>query len=322
VNETALRVRLKRQALIIAAIRRFFSERGLVEVSTPALSPAGVSDPALANIACEVAALGGRHFLQTSPEHAMKRLLAAGSGDIWQLARVFRDGELGRWHQPEFQLLEWYRLGYDELALMDEVFTLLTSLAEPAGITLARRDFSYAQAFGSVFGLDPHSLEPGVADSLSAQLQDRGIEVPPALEKDALLDLALSALIQPTWPQDTVVFLFDYPASQAALARLKPSSPPVAARFEVFVNGVELGNGFHELTDAAEQRRRFEADLRARLAAGLEALPIDEALLEALAAGLPDCAGVALGLDRVLAVLAKADALAAVVNWPHESAPA
>jgi lysyl-tRNA synthetase class 2 len=314
-----LRERLQARARAFAAIRSFFAARNVIEVATPAMSPTAATDPALVNVSCEVAALGGRQFLQTSPEHAMKRLLAAGSGDIWQLARVFRDGELGRWHQPEFLLLEWYRTGFDDFALMDEVFELLQSLAAAVPKQLGRLDLSYAQAIGAVFAVDVHRLDESGQRKLRQQLASADIDVPPELGPDALLDLALACCIVPRWPRETAVFLYDYPATQAALAALKPGDPTVAARFEVFINGVEIGNGFHELTDAAEQGARFEADLAARRRAGLPAVPVDEALLAALETGLPACAGVAIGLDRLLAVLADADRVAAVMDWPHRS---
>jgi lysyl-tRNA synthetase class 2 len=311
-SAASLRDLLRRRAATTDAIRRFFAARAVIEVFTPALSRAATTDPALASLRCELAGPAGRHYLQTSPEHAMKCLLAAGSGDIWQLARVFRDGEVGRWHRPEFLLLEWYRQDFDEFALMDEVHSLLTQLARAAGIELDRLDLAYADAFHSTFGVDPHALNADAAARLQGRLEAAGVTVPAALEGDALLDLALSTVIVPGWPQDTVIFLHDYPASQAALATIKPTRPPVAARFEVFVNGIELGNGFRELTDAAEHRRRFAADLARRRRHGLPVVPIDEQLLAAIEAGLPPCAGVAVGFDRLLAVLARADGLGAL----------
>jgi lysyl-tRNA synthetase class 2 len=314
---TGLRERLRERELVLRRLRTFFTERDVLEVSTPALAAAGVTDPALHNIGADIAALGHRMYLHTSPEFAMKRLLAAGSGDIWQLARVFRDGELGRWHQPEFQLLEWYRLGFDEHALMDELADLLDTLIEPAEHAFARLTLSYADAFAAAFDVDPHRLDPAARERLVGQLQQRGIDIPAGLDNDGLLDLALSAVIVPAWPRDTLVFVHAYPATQAALARLTGSQPPTAARFELFVNGLELANGFHELTDASEQRRRFVTDLERRQALGLEPVPIDEDLLAALAAGLPDCAGVALGFERLLALLADTDELAAVIDLPH-----
>jgi lysyl-tRNA synthetase class 2 len=298
-------------------VRQFFAERDVVEVATTALSAYGTTDPALHNLSCEVAALGRRMYLQTSPEHAMKRLLAAGSGDIWQLARVFRDGELGRWHQPEFRLLEWYRLGFDEHALMDEVYELLCQCAALGKLRLDRKNLSYGEAFNERFRVDPYRLGADGRIRLTDALRNCAIDVPNELTDDALLDLALSSLVVRAWPDNTAVFLYAYPQSQAALAAINPGEPATAARFEVFVNGIELGNGFRELSDAREQQRRFESDLARRFAAGLESVPIDAELLAALARGLPDCAGVAIGFDRLLAFVAGSGDLAAAIDWPH-----
>ena len=251
-HEPTLRRNLALRANALAAIRSFFDRRGVLEVETPALSAAAATDPALTSLSLKLESLEGQRFLHTSPEHAMKRLLAAGSGDIYQIARVYRDAELGRWHQPEFTLLEWYRVGFDELDLMNEVHELLSELLVSRFPTLPRLDLSFADAFVSALGVDP--LEPGTGarDRLIAALTSRGLDMPDGLSTDALTDLALSTLIVAGWPRDTAVFLHDYPASQAALAAIKPGPPPIAARFEVFINGLELGNGFRELTDAAE----------------------------------------------------------------------
>ncbi|HUF71328.1 MAG TPA: EF-P lysine aminoacylase EpmA [Gammaproteobacteria bacterium] len=312
-----LRERLRVRASVLAAIREFFAARDVIEVDTPALSAAAVTDPALASLSTPVRSLGGRRYLQTSPEFAMKRLLAAGSGDIFQIARVYRDAELGRWHQPEFLLLEWYRTGFDERALIDEVFALLGIVLEPRFSPLARLDLSYREAFESAFDVDPLELDADGCRALARALAERNVDAPASLGPDALLDLAVGTALTADWPRDTAVFLYDYPASQAALAAVKPTAPPVAARFEVFVNGLELGNGFRELTDAALQRRRFEADLEARREVGLPAPPIDAELLAALEAGLPECAGVAVGLDRLIGLLMGADSLAEAVSFPH-----
>jgi len=308
---------LRLRASLHADIRGFFAERGVLEVDTPALSTAGVSDPALASITARVAALGGEHYLHTSPELAMKRLIAAGSGDIYQLCRVFRDGELGRWHEPEFLLLEWYRLGWDEHALMDEVAALLKRLLRTRAASMAAERLTYAEAFARHVGVDPHRRDATTRDELLAALRRHGVDAPAGLDYDALLDLALTAIVTPAFAEDALTFLHDYPASQAALAMLKPTTPPVAARFEVFAGPIELGNGFHELTDATEQRRRFESDLTRRHAAGQPTPPLDEDFLAALATGLPPCAGVAIGVDRVIAVAAGAERLADVVPLAH-----
>jgi lysyl-tRNA synthetase class 2 len=325
---------LRLRAEVLARIRAFFAARGVLEVETPALSRAAPTDPALESIALEVRSLGGRHYLHTSPEFAMKRLLASGSGDIYQICRVFRDDELGRWHEPEFTLLEWYRVGFDDARLMDEVAEVVEAALgaaidhEPpargrrprARSRLVER-VSYRAAFEAALGIDP--LEPiaprNMGLSIMARLAELGVDVPPRLDLDALLDLAFSTVVLPSFRSDALTFVHDYPAAQAALARLKPGTPPVAARFELFAGGIELANGFAELTDAGEQRRRFEADLQERRAGGLHETPVDEAFLEALESGLPECAGVALGVDRLVALAAGEDALARVLAFTHRS---
>jgi lysyl-tRNA synthetase class 2 len=311
---------LRLRANLLGRIRAFFAARGVLEVETPALSPAGVSDFALESVTAEVRSLGARPlYLHTSPEYAMKRLIANGSGDIYQLARVFRDDELGRWHQPEFTLLEWYRVGWDEAALMTEVEQLLrAALGGPAGPS--RRAFvpegavhiTYGEACLRELGLAPASP----TERLAAAIRDRGVDVPAGLGHDAMLDLAFSTLVVPGFAPGALTFVHDYPASQAALARLKPGPPPVAARFEVFARGIELANGFAELTDPAEQRRRFEAELGARRRAGRRAPPLDEAFLAALES-LPECAGVAIGVDRLVALAAGVDSVAAAMSFAH-----
>ncbi|HVY64026.1 MAG TPA: EF-P lysine aminoacylase EpmA [Gammaproteobacteria bacterium] len=312
---TATHATLRTRAEILAAIRAFFATRGALEVETPALSSAGVTDPALESVVAEVRSLGRRQYLHTSPEFAMKRLLAAGSGDIYQICRVFRDDELGRWHQPEFTLLEWYRVGWDEMRLMTEVEALFGSVLAAAGHGAPLRSvrIRYGEAVAAALGVGADAPTP----ELAARLAAVGIDVPPGLGHDALLDLAMATVVPASFPADALTFLYDYPASQSALARLKPGHPPVAARFEVFGRGIELANGFHELCDATEQRRRFVADLAARRTANRPAPPIDEALLAALAAGLPDCAGVAVGLDRLIALATGHTDVASVVSFAH-----
>jgi len=308
---------LRHRAAMLAAVRDFFTARGVLEVETPALSSAGVTDPAIESVTASVRSLGPeKQYLQTSPEFAMKRLLAAGSGDIYQLCRVFRDDELGRWHQPEFTLLEWYRVRWDEQRLMTEVAELIDialAAAEPGGARRRVVRLSYAQAAEAVLGAPP--------DAPTAQLirglAKHGIDVPPGLGHDAVLDLAFGTAVLASFDPSAVTFVYDYPASQAALARVKPTAPPVAARFEAFSGGIELANGFHELADAVEQRRRFVADLETRRAAGRDAPPLDEDLLRALPS-LPDCAGVALGFDRLVALATGQDTVAGAAAFAHE----
>jgi lysyl-tRNA synthetase class 2 len=311
----ATRETLQRRARLLAAMRAFFAERGVLEVETPALSSAGVPDLALESIVAQARSLGSQPlYLQTSPEYAMKRLVAAGAGDIYQICRVFRDDELGRWHQPEFTLLEWYRIGFDDVELMTEVEQLLGTVLAAAGAPPASpaRRVTYAAAFAERL-----ACAPGDESGLRARLESLGVDVPARLDPAGLQDLAFSVAIVPSLPVDALTFVHDYPASQAALARLKPGSPPVAARFEAFLGGVELANGFAELTDAAEQRARFEAESSARRRASRPVPPLDEAFLAALERGLPACAGVALGVDRLIAVALGQDRLGAVLAFEH-----
>ena len=302
---------LRLRAGLLARIREFFAERGVLEVETLALSSAGISDPAIESVGASV---GGRqHWLHTSPEFAMKRLLAAGIGDSYQICRVFRDGELGRWHQPEFTLLEWYRVGWDETALMDEVEQLIRrAVGDSVRFGSAPR-LTYARAFERCLGIDPH----GGLTELPGRLESLGIDVPDGLDRDALLDLALSEAVVAGFDPDALTFIHDYPASQAALAAIKPQTPPVAARFEAFARGIELANGFRELTDAAEQRARFVREIETRRARGQPVAPLDEDFLAALEQGLPACSGVAVGVDRLVALAAGLDNVAAAMSFAH-----
>ncbi len=319
-RRTATIEALRLRADVLARLRAYFAAAGVLEVETPALSPAAVTDPALDSVAASVASLGGTQFLHTSPEFAMKRLLAGGAGDIYQICRVFRDGELGRWHEPEFTLLEWYRVGWDDARLMDEVAAVVRAALGPELVAARVERLTYREAFVGAVGADPLEVTGApLAARLERRLRTLGVDVPPRLDAGALLDLAFGILVVPTLPADALTFVYDYPAAQAALARLKPTTPPVAARFELFAAGIELANGFAELADAAEQRRRFTAELRTRHAAGRFEPPIDEDFLAALEAGLPECAGVALGLDRLVALAAGAASLEAVVAFSHRA---
>jgi elongation factor P--(R)-beta-lysine ligase len=305
---------LQRRAAMLAAAREFFSSRGVLEVETPILSAAAVTDPQIESLVTEVAGKG-RFYLGTSPEFAMKRLLAAGSGDIYQICKVFRDAESGRWHNPEFTLIEWYRVKFDDAALMTEVEALISHV-------LARRlepaeRLSYWAALQRHAGVDAH----GASDAaLTEAARRHGIDCRAELDRDAKLDLLMGLVVGPRLGFERPCFICDYPASQAALARLKPGLPPVAARFELYLNGVELANGFHELVNAGEQRARFTRDLALRRARGQVEPPLDEHLLEALAAGMPDCAGVALGFDRLVTVALGATRLADAMAFTIDNA--
>ena len=307
---------LRARAALLARCRAFFATRGVLEVETPILGQATVTDPHLASLETRVRGRARPYYLQTSPEYAMKRLLAAGSGDIYQICKVFRDDESGRLHNPEFTMLEWYRLGFDHHALMDEVEALLGELLG-ARLTAPAERLSYRAAFGRTLGVDPHAAPLATLAALAAERTGAGDL---GTERDVYLDLLMGAVVGPALGRGRISFVHEYPASQAALARLLPGAPPVAARFEAYVEGLELCNGFHELADAAEQRRRFAADRAARAARGLPLPPVDERLLAALAAGLPDAAGVALGLDRVLLLACGCSALAEVLTFMIDEA--
>lgn len=293
-------------------IRAFFSERGVLEVETPYLSTAGATDPHLHSLATRMAD-GRTRYLHTSPEFPMKRLLAAGSGPIWQACRVFRDGETGRRHNPEFSMLEWYRPGFDAGDLMDEIEALVAATGGPAGPAVR---FAWRDAFRDAVGIDPFEAD---ASSLSNAARDHGIHAG-EMDRGDWLDLLFSEVVCTGFPPGKPQFITRFPAEQAALARLCPDDPRCAERFEYFVGPVELANGYHELTDAAEQRSRFEADLSRRRASGLPEPPVDERLLAALESGLPDVSGVALGLDRLLMVLTGADTMDQVLPFPVERA--
>jgi lysyl-tRNA synthetase class 2 len=308
---------LRRRAAMLAGARDFFAQRGVLEVETPILSAAAVSDPQLESLATRISGMPAGFYLQTSPEYSMKRLLAAGSGDIYQICKVFRDAERGRWHNPEFTMIEWYRLGFDDAALMDEVEALVARLLQPQRHLEPAERISYSYALERHAGVDAHRASDA---QLSDAARRHGIHCETRLDRDAKLDLLMGLIVGPKLGRDRPCFICDYPASQAALARLKPGLPPVAARFELYLDGVELANGFHELQDAAEQRRRFDHDLSLRAGRGQQRLPIDEHLLAALGNGLPECAGVALGFDRLVALALGADALAQALAFTIDNA--
>ncbi len=296
---------LHERARIYRQIREFFDARGCLEVDTPLLMPTTNPDLQVGSVGVPV---GGRtHYLQTSPEFAMKRLLAAVGESIFQICHSFRSGEVGRLHALEFSLLEWYRVGYDYRQLMLEIELLITTLS------LKRCEFgriSYHELFSQHLGIDIDAIELGELRRLCAVRVDADTS---RLGHDACLDLLLGMVIAPQ--MQGYQFVYDYPIAQAALARPRAGDARVAERFELFHDGIELANGFSELTDAAEQRTRFERDNRARVLAGLAEYPLDEDLLAALEAGLLDCAGAALGLDRLLMVLLDIDSIDAVLTF-------
>ena len=309
---------LRERASLLSEIRRFFACRGVLEVETPILSssanPDAAIDPMLSGYRPPGSHRSDRLFLQTSPEFPMKRLLAAGSGSIYQICHAFRNGECGRLHNPEFTLLEWYRIDFDHFQLMDEVDALLMQLLP--GCAAAQR-LRYADLFLIHTGLD-------LFTATHAQLLDRaeaaGVVIPESVQTEWLIEMLFELCVGPWLQQQKGVIVYDYPAAQASLSQLSAQNPRVAERFEYFFQGVELANGFHELTDDVEQRRRFEAENLKRQRAGDEQLPLDEPFLQALEHGLPDCSGVALGVDRLLMLRCGVDSIQEVLAFPFERA--
>jgi lysyl-tRNA synthetase class 2 len=309
---------LKARAAILATIRQFFAERDVMEVDTPVMSHGTVTDPFVVGIPALFQLMGSSHqdtmYLQTSPEYAMKRLLAAGFGAIYQITKAFRQGEISKVHNPEFTMLEWYRPGYDHHQLMNEMDLLLQAVlnVQPAD------KLTYAQAFKNYVQLCPHSAS--VTDLLAC-LTHHQINLHDAVdEKDVLLDIIWSHVIEPQVGAIKPLFLYDFPASQASLSKIRHEHPSVASRFEVYFKGVELANGFHELQDFAEQQRRFAKDLNYRAKHQLPELVMDNRLLAALESGLPDCAGVALGIDRLVMLALDCEHINQVISFTHERA--
>ncbi|MFN3702003.1 EF-P lysine aminoacylase EpmA [Thermomonas sp.] len=306
---------LRLRAAFNRLVREFFHARGVLEVETPVLSLAGNTEPNIASFSVE---FSGRtdgaprtRWLRTSPEFALKRLLAAGIGDCFELGRVFRDGEAGGRHNPEFTLLEWYRIGWDHLHLLDETVTLVRAALALVGREASLQVTTFRDLYRDRLELDPLLDDVGI---LRNALGDVAID-PDGLTRDDWLDLLMTHRLQPTFDRDVLLAVHDWPASQAALARIRPDDPPVAERFELYLGALELANGYHELVDAAEQRARFVRDGQVRAARGLPAVPLDEALVAALEHGLPACAGVALGVDRLLMALLDTDRIADVLAF-------
>ncbi|HJT98808.1 MAG TPA: EF-P lysine aminoacylase EpmA [Rhodanobacteraceae bacterium] len=287
------------RAKLNAAIRDFFAERGVLEVETPILSEAGNTEPNIESFATtfsgHVAAGSRERWMRTSPEHALKRLVALGIGDCYELGRVFRNGEAGRRHNPEFTLLEWYRVGWDHRRLIGETVEIVQRALALAARKAEVRELTYRDLFRTELGIDA-LLDP--VETLAAALADVRIDGG-GLSRDDWLDLVLTHKLQPAFPRNRITVIRDYPATQSALAKIRDGDPPVAERFELFLGPHELANGYHELTDPAEQRARFERDNARRRARGQRGMPIDERFLAALA-NMPGCAGVALGVERLL----------------------
>ena len=294
----SLHAALRLRARLYARVRRFFAERDVLEIETPILSAAGNTDPNIESFTTRfsghVDAGAPLRWLRTSSEFPQKRLLAAGIGDCYELGRVFRNGEAGRRHNPEFTMLEWYRVGWDHRRLIDETVELVRAALALVGKSAEVQKYTYRELFRTALNLDPFAASDA---ELQAALGDVQIDAH-GLWRDDWLDLLLTHRIQPAFPADRITVISDYPATQCALAKIRADDSPVAERFELYVGAQELANGYHELTDAAEQRARFERDNARRRERGLIEVPIDARLLAALEQGMPDCAGVALGAEH------------------------
>lgn len=309
---------LRARAELLAQIRQYFSCHDAMEVETPVLSIAGVTDPNIHSLQLSFDQYSAR-YLHTSPEFPMKRLLCSGVGDIYQIARVFRAGEKGRYHNPEFTLLEWYRLGYDHHELMRELDELVHTVW-PENKSLPRSEFiAYSDAVERYCGMPLSMLDCQKIESI---IREQGHLPPDEMPSDIdiWLDLLITHVVAPQFPKNRFTVLFDYPASQAALARIRQDDTPVAERFEMYFGELEVANGFHELTDPVEQKQRFCAEQAKRLALGLANIPFDQNLVDALAEGLPDCAGVALGLDRLLMILCDVSHISEVISFDYDNA--
>jgi lysyl-tRNA synthetase class 2 len=313
---------LRLRAELLGRVRAFFSERGFLEVETPILSADTVVDRHLDPFSVTLddapprSAAARPLWLQTSPEFCMKRLLAAGGEAIYQVTRAFRQGELGPLHNPEFTIVEWYRVGdgmAEGIELLDELCQALLARGPAERI-------SYRAAFERHLGVNPHTAD---TQALAEAAARHGVEAPASLgeeDRDGWLDLLLAERVGPGLGQQRPVIVYDYPASQAALARVRPGETPLAERFELFASGIELANGYHELLDADELRRRNAANNALRGADGKRALPEESRLLAAMEAGLPACTGVALGFDRVVMLAAGAKSLDEVIAFPFDRA--
>jgi len=298
---------LKQRAQILNTIRQFFNDRGVLEVETPLLCYATSTDPHLHSFH-----VPGAGYLQTSPEFSMKRLLAANSGPIFQLCKAFRGEESGRKHNREFTILEWYQPGYDHQQLMSEMDELIQTVLHCES---ADRK-TYQTIFIEMLGVDPinDSIESLKQAAISLNAPDLGDN------RDAWLQLLISHFIEPKLGEHRPIFIYDYPVSQAELAKINPDQPEVGQRFELYFKGLELANGYHELTDAAEQHRRFVADNITRQERALPTLPIDTRLLTALAHSFPECAGVALGIDRLIMLALSATHIENIISFTDSRA--
>ena len=312
---------LQCRAKMLEKIRLFFKQRKVLEVETPLLCHATGTDPQLDFFSSFYHSVPDKKevFLQTSPEFAMKRLLAAGSGSIFQICKAFRNGESGRFHNPEFSILEWYRVDFSLQQLIGETIALLSHVLEK-DLAASTKVFSYQQLFEEITGLN--ALVFCLESYKSYAERNSLTEAVKLCENDhsLWLDFIFSHKVQPELGQYPVCIVHNYPAIQASLARINPDDSAIAERFEVFINGMEIANGFHELADSKEQELRFDQENQIRKQKGLATVKKDNYFLDALSAGLPDCSGIALGLDRLLMIITNAGFLKDVISFPFDRA--
>lgn len=318
------------RAQLLETLRKFFKDKGVLEVETPLLCQAAATDPFLDIIEAEIHASHQlrkkTYYLQTSPEFAMKRLLAEGSGPIFQICKAFRDNEQGKMHNPEFTMLEWYRPGFDHHQLMDEMDELLSLCLGRSSNEFSASRITYQELFLKYLKLDP--LDPQQIDlkALAMKADTLGLSIEKELKenltKDDWLNLLMTHFIEPHLGFEGPCMVYDYPETQAALSKIRSLSREikVAERFEVYIEGIELANGYHELTDAKQQYSRFQQDLSFRKKLGKKSIPLDTRLIQALEKGLPDCAGVALGVDRLLMLQLKKFHMEEVLSFSIDEA--
>lgn len=299
------------RAAMLQRAREFFAEREVLEVETPALAAQATLDPNIASVAVSVS--NQPAFLCTSPEYHMKRLLAAGYPDIYQIGRVYRDGESGRFHLPEFTMAEWYRRGFGLAEMINESVDFITLMLENSSCEQQSDSIRYADAFENALGIDPlHASISAIATKLDA---DEDLVGALGNDRDAWLDLAMASYVAPTFSENKLTVVHHYPASQAALARQCPDNAALADRFEIYSGTLELANGFVELTNAATQKERFAVDQNIREEKGLPIHAIDGNFIDALESGLPPCAGVAIGMDRLLMIRCGVDDIHQVATF-------
>ena len=310
---------LQRRAAMLAAAREFFGQLNVMEVDTPLLCASSVTDPHIESIA--VTQGTAAYWLRTSPEYHMKRLLAAGSGDIFQIGKAFRAGETGNRHQPEFTMIEWYRHDFGLEQMIAETCQLIMSLSAHCESSIQDYErISYRDVFFNTIKLDPFNASTAELKSFCLASKQTGCDEALAKSlgsyRSGWLDLIAGTVIYPALSGGKLWVIDNYPADQAMLARLDPEDSAIAERFEVFLNGLELANGFHELNDAKEQYQRFDTDRRHRKTANLPDMTIDSRLISALESGMPDCSGVAVGLDRVMMAAGNYTRISETMSFP------